>query len=379
MTLPLYRTLSEKPPTYDRGHADDQGHAGLWFDKFCNTWRQRNGLWSMSDGDPNPKLVWLKTLTGNPIGDHSQIREYSLRVVRLVENLGGIWHVFSNESRFVTGLGLSHPVENGFAWHPTLGIPYLPGSSLKGMVRAWARLDADPRPDDRALNRIFGEPDDAGGTIFFDAVPIRPVAVEADVMTPHYAAWDVDDPPGDWKSPIPIPFLVTEAHTPFLVGIAPSQNARETDLDRIMDWIREALEWSGAGAKTAVGYGRFCLSDKETYRFQVKLREERLMRDKERREKEELAALSPLMRQVRNVITVNPDMPPTTAVYNAIKGDTWTGDEKQSVAEWLRATLEDSGKWKPTTRAKKPQKDKDHQRTLQVQRWLDDSTDQGSQ
>jgi CRISPR-associated protein Cmr6 len=28
-------------------------------------------------------------------------------------------------------------VENGFLWHPTLGVPYLPGAAVKGLVRAY--------------------------------------------------------------------------------------------------------------------------------------------------------------------------------------------------------------------------------------------------
>jgi CRISPR-associated protein Cmr6 len=34
-------------------------------------------------------------------------------------------------------LGNPHPVEKGFLWHPTLGTPSLPGSGVKGLVRAW--------------------------------------------------------------------------------------------------------------------------------------------------------------------------------------------------------------------------------------------------
>ena len=70
------------------------------------------------------------------------LRESAVRMVRLVEAHGGRWRVFRTTSRFVTGLGRRHPVENGFAWHSTLGVPYLPGSSVKGMVRAWTRLVA---------------------------------------------------------------------------------------------------------------------------------------------------------------------------------------------------------------------------------------------
>jgi CRISPR-associated protein Cmr6 len=36
---------------------------------------------------------------------------------------------------FTTGLGIEHPLENGFAFLDPYGLPYLPGSSVKGVVR----------------------------------------------------------------------------------------------------------------------------------------------------------------------------------------------------------------------------------------------------
>jgi len=38
-------------------------------------------------------------------------------------------------SSFVTGMGLDHPIENGFAFLDPYGLPYLPGSSIKGVLR----------------------------------------------------------------------------------------------------------------------------------------------------------------------------------------------------------------------------------------------------
>ena len=185
MTLPLYNSVAKNPPKLG-----NSGHAGLWFDKFCNTWLVKDTTWSMSiqgsDKD-GPKLKWINTLAGKSVGVHDQIKECASRVVRLVETRDGICAVFTTESRFVTGLGRSHPVENGFAWHPTLGTPYLPGSSVKGMVRAWAEQETDPRPGSEELDRLLGKHNSAGNICFLDALPIKPVKLEADVMTPHYA------------------------------------------------------------------------------------------------------------------------------------------------------------------------------------------------
>ena len=229
MTLPLYSSVAKNRPKLG-----DNGHAGLWFDKFCNQWFVKDTAWSMSsqgNDKDGPKLKWINTLTGKSVGVHDQIEECAFRIVRLVESRDGICAVFTTESRFVTGLGRSHPVENGFAWHSTLGTPYLPGSSIKGMVRAWKEQETDPRLGCEDLDRLLGERNSAGSICFLDAFPIKPVQLEADVMTPHYAGWnEKDNLPGDWRSPIPIPFLATAAGTSFLFGIIPFRHASAQDL-----------------------------------------------------------------------------------------------------------------------------------------------------
>ena len=282
MKRPLYDLAAGQPT-----HRAREGHAGLWFDKFCNTWRIDNGVWRMKDTSDkdNPKLQWIEGVCGGPVGEPKQIEEYAWRLARLVNRRGGRIEAFTTESRFVTGLGRSHPVENGFAWHTTLGTPFLPGSSIKGLVRAWA--DAELRPEREPLKqRLFGHRDSVGSLCFLDAVPTRPVRLEADIMTPHHAAWSKDDPPGDWRSPTPIPFLATARKTTFLFGIAPRRAVEaDGDIDTASGWLRSALEWSGGGAKTAVGYGRFQHDDEQTERWTQRLDDEdRCRRENEARE-----------------------------------------------------------------------------------------------
>jgi CRISPR-associated protein Cmr6 len=174
--------------------------------------------------------------------------------------------IVTTESRFVTGLGRRHPVDNGFAWHPTLGVPYLPGSSVKGLVRSWVEHDAEPHTAQADVERLFGKrraPHDAGSVVFLDAVPIAPVHLEVDVMTPHYTGWTPDKPPGDWREPVPVPFLVVAPRTAFLFSVMP-RGIEQGSLADVGRWLREALVHAGAGAKTAVGYGRFAYDDART-------------------------------------------------------------------------------------------------------------------
>ena len=249
------------------------GNTGLWYDKFCDTWPDHAGkdfwnLQSRQEGKQivNPKMDWMKTVTAKNVGERDLLTEACLRQARLAAACGMKVVKYSTIWRFVTGLGRQHPVENGFAWHQTLGVPYLPGSSIKGMVRAWAEQWEEIKDG----NRIFGDKGEevsAGSVIFLDALPSNRVFLEIDVMTPHYSPYYRDGkPPGDWYDPTPIPFLTVAANQVFQFAVLPRM-AQDTqyqeDTKQVLYWLRLALENLGAGAKTAVGYGRFKGQDKK--------------------------------------------------------------------------------------------------------------------
>lgn len=260
----------------------NRGNAGLWYDKFCDQWEADwSGL-----GDEG-KSKWINTVTGS-IADQNplkkQLDDANERMTKLLQHHHQQPLLFRAESDFVTGLGRTHPVENGFAWHHTLGVPYLPGSSVKGMVRAWAEQWQDelykdlPEDQKEQIRRIFGPRDkevrdndevkaSVGSVIFLDALPVETIRLKADIMTPHYSPYYQNDkantPPADWYDPNPIPFLVVEKRCVFQFGVLPRQFTKQAleDCEQVHTWLKEALEWTGAGAKTAVGYGRFELVD----------------------------------------------------------------------------------------------------------------------
>ena len=251
---PLYKL--EDDGTYLQQQSKHR-HAGLYFDKFCDKWSEN---WTI---DGELKLKWINHFTKDPVGTREDLQESIRRLMWLIKKCGGQHKIFKSEYRFVTGLGRSHPVENGFTWHPTLGTPYLPGSSIKGLVRAWAAEQSGSSSDKR-LNRLLGSPKNTGSICFLDAIPTEPVRLKADVMTPHYASWTEENPPGDWHSPTPIPFLVMAEQTSLLFGMIPCGAVEDDDLCTVARWLQDALTCSGAGAKTAVGYGHFGYDEKET-------------------------------------------------------------------------------------------------------------------
>ena len=261
---PLYQVHHIKGYDLAR-HCPHNGHAGLWYDKFCDQW---NEDWSMS-GEDSRKLQWIKEVTGLWPRNDKMLKEAVQRRKELIKQLRGREFSLKTSGPFVTGLGREHPIENGFAWHHSLGVPYLPGSSLKGLVRTWAENWTDSVSS--LEDRIFGPRDNilnedkreaqVGSVIFFDALLSEQVTLRADVMTPHYPQYYQESKlPGDWLSPVPIPFLTVDTNATFQFCVAArcsEDTLMREDCAIVEEWLVHALEWLGAGAKTAVGYGRF--------------------------------------------------------------------------------------------------------------------------
>lgn len=276
MILPLYNHSDHEGNNLIK--TPGEGNTGLWYNKFFLNWNEN---WELKS---NAKLNWIKEVVWEKknrqavrrkIGDPNLLTEYSHRIHRLVHSLGGEIRIYATTWHLATGLGLSHPIENGMTWHHTLGVPYLPGSAVKGVVRTWAEEWADNySPED--VERIFGPQHDkrknnsdkktVGTVLFFDALPVQPVELAADIMTPHYHPYysSTNKLPGDWYNPNPIPFLTVNAGQLFMFAVAPRKKENTPDLDLVLQWLDEALTITGVGTKTAAGYGRFtCRSEGE--------------------------------------------------------------------------------------------------------------------
>ena len=275
MIVPLYdHENHEKNPVVKFPNG---GNTGLWYNKFFRNWNEE---WKIKD---NGKINWLKDVVweGNKnkrirkrkIGKPQLIKEYINRINYLVNTLGGETRVYFTNWHMAIGLGLSHPIENGMTWHHNLGIPYIPGSSLKGIIRTWAeqwsctaRENIDSiyghfhyRNENNDDKKGTGDDEAVGTIIFFDALPVEPVELAADIMTPHYQEYysKTGKLPGDWYDPKPIPFLTVGASQLFMFAVAPRKKDYISDMDLVLGWLDEALTTIGAGAKTATGYGRF--------------------------------------------------------------------------------------------------------------------------
>ena len=181
---------------------------------------------------------------------------------------------------FTTGLGNEHPLENGFAFLNPYGLPYLPGSGVKGVMRQAARELASGDWgeshgwDAAAIDAFFGKEDSneaqRGALAFWDVIPqIKGDSLSVEIMTPHQGhyyqqkAGAGSTSPHDSGQPIPISYLTVPAQsgfafhvvcdTNFLSRLAPGLVGTWKTL--LAAAFEHAFQWLGFGAKTAVGYG----------------------------------------------------------------------------------------------------------------------------
>jgi CRISPR type III-B/RAMP module RAMP protein Cmr6 len=175
-------------------------------------------------------------------------------------------------TRLVVGLGLPHPTETGFLFDRITGCPYLPGSSVKGLLRAAARLVSAGELEgdrlawtDEEIRRIFGPElggewtPQTGSVVFYDAFPTKWPSLEVDILTPHHRDHnDRKAAPADWDEPNPVSFLVIAPATAFRFTFGPGDRERfKEDFPKIERLLCAALDWLAIGAKKAAGYGVF--------------------------------------------------------------------------------------------------------------------------
>lgn len=178
--------------------------------------------------------------------------------------------------RLAIGIGNASVFENSLTLHHVYGIPYIPASAVKGIVRSWliqGYFSYDENGDKHSeigegralLNEsfcyMFGTPPEfdikeeqdgdrkkttthksilkdregnptahIGNIVFFDAYPITVPKVVVDIMNPHYPDYygEGTKPPADWQNPKPIFFLtIKDTDFQFLFGIRKGCTAEE--------------------------------------------------------------------------------------------------------------------------------------------------------
>ncbi len=183
----------------------------------------------------------------------------------------------------ITGIGESHPHEVSMVFEHNMGIPYIPASGIKGIVRFAHTIglldDIPPEEikkdkrgkayfDDEAdwtnIPRLFGTQKNRGKVIFLDAYPEKKPSLHVDIMNPHYGKYyNGEAPPADYLDPNPIKFLTVAKDTVFIFRVLTDKNQPELSELAKKAFI-QALTEEGVGAKTAVGYGIFDIEGNDT-------------------------------------------------------------------------------------------------------------------
>ena len=298
---------------------------------------------------------------------------------------------------FTTGLGNEHPLENGFAFLNPYGLPYLPGSGIKGVLRQAARELAGGDWGDThgwseekihllerrghatiqlsIIDVLFGRetPDGDGDHVrgalsFWDALPQIPGdTLAVDIMTPHQSHYyqkrqdrksGDSTSPHDSGAPNPISFLTLPPGTGFAFHVVCDQAHLERlapDLAHDLRWqtlltaaFEHAFEWLGFGAKTAVGYGAMQVNERA--------RQQRAQAQAEAAKAQHMASLSPAQQLIEAFVaelrTKHEQFPsykekPNAAFHNqaralakaAHEGTDWSADEKRQAAEAIETWL----------------------------------------
>ncbi|MCX6266919.1 MAG: type III-B CRISPR module RAMP protein Cmr6 [Bacteroidetes bacterium] len=206
--------------------------------------------------------------------------------------------LFTTYPGLLVGTGYTHDSNSkgdakiGFFFDHTSGLPVIPGSSVKGLLRSVFELDQDDHGhkltgieslnairfflagigadengiDENQLtdlkNEIFGDHEGGGADTFFDAVPDfektgnKPI-LGSDFITPHI---NHDNPElSPFTNPTPIQLIK------ILPGVAFEFRFKLDDSKKVPTWtagfkenlFKTILLTIGIGAKTNVGYGRF--------------------------------------------------------------------------------------------------------------------------
>ena len=267
MTVPIYPLYQGLQAPLAPNPA--QMHMGLWFERYFSGYEPE-----FDKVNQESRSHWLRQFEIKAAGRSSDLQAKADKIGQLALSQGGQVRQYESTGPFVTGLGNPHPLENGFLWHPTLGVPYLPGSAAKGLVRALVETAWQGADKNAVLLRWFGTadkedvPERSGAFIFLDALPIKPCRLVPEVMTPHMGKWyekggkvpqASNSQPGDWHSPVPVGYLTARnLHLQFAIVPRPGSGAQaevQKELGMLWQALDAALQWLGAGSKTALGFG----------------------------------------------------------------------------------------------------------------------------
>lgn len=231
-------------------------HAGLWLDKYMAGMMQGGGA---PPGGREPKQELLREVARIELP--ALYGQFFARWQATLGELGARTKVARALGRIAIGMGNESVLETAITLHRTYGVPYLPGSALKGLAAAFARqrLGEAWKASSDAYRIVFGDTANAGYVRFFDAYPLTGEGhlVEPDIMAIHHPDYYQQGkvPPADWDDPSLVPFPTATGR--YLLALA----GPTAWVDAVFQMLGFALRDVGIGAKTSSGYGRMVVGE----------------------------------------------------------------------------------------------------------------------
>jgi CRISPR-associated protein Cmr6 len=217
-------------------------HPGLFQQgTFSVNWRTKVGSSPHADGET---LV----SAGEPCG-----RWETVSVKKRERNRDGTWRSYEIDSR------PEDKREVGENWQALRELPlygYIPGSSIRGVVRTWIN-SCSPELVSRMEDLLGVQEGDkirSGKIIFLDAFPEQPTKLSLDIVNPQQKFQVYHDGQG---TPLSLYTLGNgEKEIPIRIAIQGiSAKATEEDVKEVWSWVEQALNSQGVGSRTASGYG----------------------------------------------------------------------------------------------------------------------------
>jgi len=269
------------------------------------------------------------------------------------------------ESRMLIGLGSGHVNETALTIHPVYGIPYVPASSLKGLVRNWfihAYCDGDEkRLEDHSLaTMIFGTNTQRGLVQFYDIYLYHDLQIEGDIIAVHFPKYYSGKLPAtDDQNVNPVQLRAAKVKKAnIFLSMAKNHIDGELIESQILDaavmWTAQALKEFGIGSKTSLGYGVFSnvrdVTDTEFIKV-LKGWKEEVEKENIRKKEIEVNNMSP-EEQLLYYINQLTERPEDIEKSKASLFEKVVESKSKKAAQALKEYWERTGQWKVKKRKK---------------------------
>lgn len=226
------------------------------------------------------------------------------------------------EGRLAINLADSLIQNAGLCLDRLFGLPYIPGSAVKGVCRHSALADlrvaaaseipallglfcsvfgtseVDFKTGDLKAYRQYrdgGDADRKGAVDFLPATPVNEARVVVDLTNVHFPEYYQSgrEEAQSNENPRPNPFPAVEKGAQFAFGLVLNgMDNRPEVLAAARRWLASALTERGLGAKTAAGYGWFSLKPEVVASLEAEATKERQAADAKAREAAQASELA---------------------------------------------------------------------------------------